>query len=52
VTISLEKVDCADCGDEIVADLRARPGVYDAQFDKKKAEVQVVASPSSTCSAP
>lgn len=45
VTISLEKIDCADCGAEIVTDLRGRPGVYDAKFDKKRAEVQVVASP-------
>lgn len=45
VTVSLEKIDCADCGDEIVSDLRGRPGVYDAQFDKKAAEIKVVASP-------
>ncbi len=45
VTISLEKVDCADCGEEIVTDLRGRPGVYQAEFDKKAAEVRVVASP-------
>lgn len=45
VTISLDKIDCADCGDEIVSDLRERPGIYDAKFDKKSAEVKVVASP-------
>jgi len=45
VTVSLEKIDCADCGDEIVSDLRGRPGVYEAQFDKKAAEIKVVASP-------
>lgn len=45
VTVSLEKIDCADCGDEIVSDLRGRPGVYDAQFDKMAAEIRVVASP-------
>ena len=45
VTISLEKIDCADCGDAIVTDLRGRPGVYEAQFDRKAAEVRVVASP-------
>ena len=28
-----------------VADLRQRPGVYEAKFDKRRAEVQVVASP-------
>jgi hypothetical protein len=45
VTVSLEKIDCADCGDEIVTDLRERPGIYDVTFDKKRAEVKVVASP-------
>jgi thiol-disulfide isomerase/thioredoxin len=45
VTVSLDKIDCADCGEEIVTDLRGRPGVYDAKFDKRAAEVQVVASP-------
>ncbi len=44
VTVSLDKIDCADCGDEIVTDLRQRPGVYDAQFDKKRAEIRVVAA--------
>lgn len=45
VTVSLDMIDCAECGDEIVTDLRSRPGVYDAQFDKRRAEVRVVASP-------
>jgi thiol-disulfide isomerase/thioredoxin len=44
--VSLERIDCADCGDEIIADLRARPGVYKASFDKHRAEVSVIASPS------
>jgi thiol-disulfide isomerase/thioredoxin len=44
VTVSLDRIDCADCGDEIVSDLRQRPGVYDAQFDKKRAEIRVVAA--------
>lgn len=43
--ISLDKIDCSDCGDEIVADMRSKPGVYEAQFDRKKAEVVIVASP-------
>ncbi len=46
VVVSLDRIDCADCGDEIVTDLRARPGVYKATFDKQRAEVNVVASPS------
>jgi thiol-disulfide isomerase/thioredoxin len=44
--VSLENIDCSDCGDKIVSDLRDRPGVYDAHFDRRKAEVIVVASPS------
>ena len=44
--VSLTRIDCSDCGDEIVSDLRARPGVYDAAFDRRRAEVRVVASPS------
>lgn len=43
--ISLEKIDCSDCGDKIVSDLRERPGVYDAQFDRRRAEIKVLASP-------
>jgi thiol-disulfide isomerase/thioredoxin len=42
--ISLDRIDCADCGAQIVADLRERPGIYAAAFDKQKAEVTVVAS--------
>jgi thiol-disulfide isomerase/thioredoxin len=44
VVVSLEKIDCSDCGDQIVADLRSRPGIYQASFDKQRAEVTVVAS--------
>lgn len=45
VVVSLTRIDCAECGDEIVTDLRSRPGVYQAAFDKQQAEVSVVASP-------
>lgn len=44
--VSLDRIDCADCGDQIVADLRERPGIYGATFDKQKAEIKVVASSS------
>jgi len=44
--VSLARIDCSDCGEEIVADLRERPGVYEARFDRKRAEVTVVSSPS------
>jgi thiol-disulfide isomerase/thioredoxin len=43
--VSLRKIDCASCGDEIVSDLRARPGVYTAKFDRRRAEIRVTASP-------
>jgi thiol-disulfide isomerase/thioredoxin len=43
--VSLDKIDCSDCGDRIVEDLRSRPGVYEATFDKRKAEVSVISSP-------
>jgi len=43
--VSLVRIDCADCGDQILADLRERPGVYEVAFDRRKAEVSVVASP-------
>ena len=42
--VSLDKIDCADCGDQMVADLRERPGVYQASFNKRTAEITVVAS--------
>jgi thiol-disulfide isomerase/thioredoxin len=42
--VSLTKIDCSDCGDQIVADLRERPGVYEATFDRRRAEVRVLAS--------
>src|SRR5262249_11724905 len=38
------RIDCADCGDRIVDELRRRPGVYRATFDRRRAEVRVDAS--------
>lgn len=43
--VSLVQIDCASCGDQIVAGLRQKPGVYEASFDRGAAEVRVVASP-------
>jgi thiol-disulfide isomerase/thioredoxin len=43
--VSLVEIDCASCGDQIVADLREQPGVYEATFDRRRAEVRVLASP-------
>ena len=42
--VSLDKIDCAECGDEIVTALRERPGVYKASFNKRTAEITVFAS--------
>jgi thiol-disulfide isomerase/thioredoxin len=44
--VSLDRLDCAACGAQIVSDLRASPGVYEAKFDKQRAEIAVTASPS------
>ncbi len=43
--VSLVQIDCASCGEQIVAGLRVKPGVYEATFDRGTAEVRVVASP-------
>lgn len=42
--VSLRKIDCEECGAELVADLRERPGVYSAAFDRRRAEISVTAS--------
>ncbi|HVY47732.1 MAG TPA: thioredoxin family protein [Minicystis sp.] len=43
--VSLERIDCADCGARVVDELRRSPGVYAASFDRRRAEVRVTASP-------
>jgi thiol-disulfide isomerase/thioredoxin len=43
--VSLRGADCAGCGDNLVTKLKMRPGVYDASFDKRKAELRIVAAP-------
>jgi thiol-disulfide isomerase/thioredoxin len=44
--VSLQKVDCAECGARIVQELKARQGVYAASFDKRKVELTVIAGAS------
>jgi thiol-disulfide isomerase/thioredoxin len=44
--LSLDRVECADCGERLAAGLRRRAGVYAATFDRRKAELSVTASPS------
>jgi thiol-disulfide isomerase/thioredoxin len=43
--VSLERIDCADCGERVVSELRRRPGIYGASFDRRRAEITVVSSP-------
>jgi thiol-disulfide isomerase/thioredoxin len=43
--LSLDHLDCGDCGDKLATKLRERPGVYRASFDKRRAELAVVAAP-------
>jgi len=44
--VSMENLDCGECGEKLAHDLAAREGIYKAGFDKRRAEVTVVASPS------
>lgn len=41
--ISIQKLDCASCAETLVANLSKEEGVYEARFDKRKAELTVVA---------
>jgi len=43
--VSLERLDCVDCGDRLAAAVRHERGVVDARFDKRTAELTVIASP-------
>lgn len=44
--LSLDHLDCGDCGDKLATKLRERPAVYSTSFDKRRAELAVVAAPS------
>ncbi len=44
--LSLGKLDCAGCGEDLASKLGKHPGVYQATFDKVRSEVTVVALPS------
>ena len=41
-----QHLDCAECAGRLAAKLRGQPGVYGASFDKRRAELSVIASPS------
>jgi thiol-disulfide isomerase/thioredoxin len=44
--LSLDNLDCSDCGHELAKNLGERPGVYKTKFDNRTAELTVVAAPS------
>jgi thiol-disulfide isomerase/thioredoxin len=44
--LSLAHLDCSDCGHDLAKELGERPGVYDAKFNNRTAELTVVAAPS------
>jgi len=43
--LSLDHLDCGECGEKLATKLRERPGVYRASFDKRRAELAVAAAP-------
>lgn len=43
--LSFEDLDCGDCGDHMARALIAVDGVYKTKFDKRRAELTVVADP-------
>jgi thiol-disulfide isomerase/thioredoxin len=43
--VSLARLDCADCGVELAKALSGQPGVERTHFDRRRAEVKVLASP-------
>jgi thiol-disulfide isomerase/thioredoxin len=43
--LSVKNLDCSSCADSLVAKLAREPGVHRARFDKKRVELEVVASP-------
>ncbi len=46
ISLSIFGMDCEEDPPIVLAELRREPGVYDAQFDKKRVLVRVTASPS------
>jgi thiol-disulfide isomerase/thioredoxin len=43
--LSLRHIDCSGCGDELVQKMKHEDGVVSAKFDRRTAELTVVASP-------
>jgi thiol-disulfide isomerase/thioredoxin len=44
-TVSFVNLDCSGCGEELAEKLKKREGVFSAKFDKRRAEMTVVAAP-------
>jgi len=43
--VSMKNLTCAECGERLARDLIERDGVYKTRFDRRRAEVTVLASP-------
>lgn len=43
--VSVDHLDCSDCADKLASQLREKPGVYGASFDKRRSELTVTAAP-------
>jgi thiol-disulfide isomerase/thioredoxin len=43
--LSLQGLDCAECSQGFVEGLQGKPGIYEARFDKRRAELTLVAGP-------
>lgn len=41
VTLSLQQIDCLECGNRAIADLEHQPGIAKLDFDRKTAELHV-----------
>jgi thiol-disulfide isomerase/thioredoxin len=44
--VSFVGLDCSGCGEELAEKLKKRDGVYSTRFDKRRAELTVIAAPS------
>ncbi|HVJ14136.1 MAG TPA: thioredoxin family protein [Polyangiaceae bacterium] len=44
--LSLRQLDCSSCGDQLVEKMKQEDGVVSAKFDRRSAELTVVAAPS------
>jgi len=45
IILSVRGMDCYDCAEKIIPQIKQQPGVHDAKFDRVKVEVVVEAAP-------